>query len=100
MIVDDKYVIVGLPAEVGEKQPTRRGFKIPSETLSKILDEVLERYRDAKNSIGYDEFLREVIEKYEATHPGISIETIANYLKLPAKEIQRINESTIDSEQV
>jgi len=90
MIIDNRCTIIGLPAEAGEKQPTRKGFKIPSETLSKILDETIERYWNNENSVEYDEYLREIIEKYEAMHPGISIEAISNYLNLSPDEIRRI----------
>ena len=83
MIIDNQCTIIGLPAKAGEKQPTRKGFKIPSEALSKILDETIEKYWRSEKSMSYDEFLREIIEKYETMHPGISIEAISNYLNIP-----------------
>ncbi len=88
MIVDSKLVIVGVPEAVGEVEPTKKGFRIPSEGLARILKD---HYSGCWNhNIAYDEYLKEVLEQ-----TGGSVELLAKELEIDVVEISGILKKTL-----
>lgn len=80
MIVDDRIVIVGVPEAVGEVEPTKKGFRIPSKGLGRILkDHYLNCWN---NNVTYSEYLKEVLEQ-----TGGSVEILAKELEIDGEEI-------------
>ncbi len=83
MIVDSKLVIVGVPEAVGEVEPTKKGFRIPSEGLARILKD---HYFSCWNhNMAYEEYLKEVLEQ-----TGGSVELLAKELEIDVAEISGI----------
>jgi hypothetical protein len=83
IVVDDRLVVIGLPESTGEKEATRKGYKIPSEGLASILKEYF--YRCWEKNMSYEEYLREVIKQ-----TGASLKTLAQELQIDEKELERI----------
>lgn len=65
MVVDDRVVVMGLPESTGEKEATRKGYRIPSEGLAAILKEHF--YSCWDKNITFENYLKEVIKQTGAT---------------------------------
>jgi hypothetical protein len=83
IVLDDRLVVIGLPESTGEKEATRKGYRIPSEGLSAVLKEYF--YRCWEKATSYDEYLREVIKQ-----TGASLKTLAQELQIDEKELERL----------
>lgn len=81
--VDDRLVVIGMPESTGEKEATRKGYRIPSEGLTSILKEYFNRCWEG--GMGYEEYLRDVIKQTGAT-PKL----LAQELHIDEDEIQKI----------
>jgi hypothetical protein len=89
MVVDGETVVIGLPEETGEEQPTRKGFSIRSESLARILREEFNKLWLSEKAVAYEDFLRESIDHLRETNPGISSELVAKHLDVDHDEISR-----------
>lgn len=88
MIVDSKLVIVGVPDSVGEVEPTKKGFRIPSEGLARILKD---HYSGCWNhNMAYGGYLKEVLEQ-----TGGSVELLAKELEIDVAEISGVLKKTL-----
>ena len=65
-IVDERIVVLGIPESTGEKEATKKGYKIPSEGLAMILKNY---FNTCEKQTSLKEYLREIIEQTGAT-PG------------------------------
>jgi hypothetical protein len=65
-VVDERMVVLGIPESAGEKEATKKGYRIPSEGLAIILKD---SFNSCEKQTGMKEYLREVIEHTGAT-PG------------------------------
>lgn len=83
MVVDDRLVILGIPEEKGEKEPTKKGYKVPSEGLARILSEHF--YTCWEHNITYKEYLTEVVKQTNAS-PSI----LAKELGVSREEVKKI----------
>lgn len=81
MVVDESVVVMGIPESTGEKEATRKGYRIPSEGLAAILKEHF--YSCWDKNITFENYLKEVIKQTGATP------------KLLARELQ-INEGELE----
>ncbi|NWF75973.1 MAG: hypothetical protein HXY53_05280 [Nitrospirae bacterium] len=79
IIVDDKIVVIGIPESTGEKEATRKGFRIPSEGLAGILKDHF--YRCWEASMPYETFLKEIIHQ-----TGLTPKLIGKELKIDELE--------------
>jgi hypothetical protein len=69
--VDDRVVVIGIPESKGEKEATKKGYRIPSEGLAIVL----KNYFDTcENKLGFTEYLKEVISQTGATPKHIARE--------------------------
>jgi hypothetical protein len=87
MVVDDELIIVGVPEAVGEKEPTRKGYSIPSRGMSRILREHF--YNCWEHNIDYRTYLREVVSQ-----TGGDPALLARELKIDEEEIRSVATST------
>ncbi len=85
IVVDNNLSVIGLPESIGEKEATRKGYRIPSEGLAAILKEYF--YRCWETNLSYDEYLREVIKQ-----TGAPFKTLASELQIDEEEIERIGQ--------
>jgi hypothetical protein len=83
IVVDNRLAVIGLPESIGEKEATRKGYKIPSEGLASVLKEYF--YRCWEKNISYEEYLREVIKQ-----TGASLKTLAQELQIDEEELERL----------
>jgi len=83
MVVDDMSVVFGIPESTGEKEATRKGYRIPSEGLAAILKDHF--YTCWEKSMTYEEYLKEVIKQSGAT-PKL----LARELQIDEKELERL----------
>jgi hypothetical protein len=63
-IIDEKVVVFGIPESTGEKDATKKGYKIPSEDLAMILKNY---YNSCEKQMSLTEYLQEIIEQTGAT---------------------------------
>lgn len=82
-IVDEKIVVLGITENEGEKEPTRKGYKIPSEGLAMVLKNY---FTTCENQSTLKEYLQEVLEQTGATH-----ENLIREFNLDAKDLQNLN---------
>ena len=80
--MDDRVVVIGIPESVGEREATKKGYRIPSEGLAMILKEY---FKQCEKQISYIEYLREVIHQTGAT-PKI----LAHELQIDEGELERL----------
>ena len=84
MCVDDKINLIGVPESVGEKEATKKGYRIPSEGLAFILKNSF--MGCINDSVSFDEFVRETIKQ-----TGAPLKTLARELNIPEAELEKIN---------
>jgi hypothetical protein len=63
-IVDERIVVLGIPESVGEKEATKKGYRIPSEGLALVLKNY---FNTCEKQASLKEYLREVIAQTGAT---------------------------------
>lgn len=80
--VDDRLVVIGIPESIGEKEATKKGYRIPSEGLAMILKE---HFRSCEKQISFVEYLKEVVNQTGATPKHLAQE-----LQIDEKELERI----------
>jgi len=85
IVVDNSLAVIGLPESTGEKEATRKGYRIPSEGLATILKEYF--YRCWEKNMSYDEYLREVIKQ-----TGAPLKTLASELQIDEEELERLSQ--------
>lgn len=82
-VSDDRIVVVGIPESMGEREATKKGYRIPSEGLSEILREHFYNCWDA--SLTYEEYIRETIKQ-----TGTTPKHLARELGIDVEELERI----------
>jgi hypothetical protein len=82
MIVDDCVVIVGIPEAVGEKEATKKGYRIPSEGVAGLFREHFLNCWD--RAVDFEAYLKQVIRESRASAKQLSIE-----LNIPEKDLER-----------
>lgn len=83
IVVDERLVVFGIPESTGEKEATRKGYRIPSEGLASILREFF--YKCWEKDVSYDEYLKEVVKQ-----TGAPSKILARELQIDEGEIERV----------
>ncbi|MDA8387650.1 MAG: hypothetical protein M0Z58_03160 [Nitrospiraceae bacterium] len=81
-LVDDGVTIIGVPEGTGEKEATKKGYKIISEGLNSVLREHFNNCWG--HATPYAEYLREVIRETKATPRQLALE-----LKIDEKDLEK-----------
>lgn len=84
MCVDDKINVIGVPESVGEKEATKKGYRIPSEGLAFIFKNSF--MGCLNDSVTFEEFVRETVKQ-----TGAPLKTLARELNIPEAELEKIN---------
>lgn len=84
IVIDNKLVVIGIPETTGEKEETRKGYRIPSEALSSVLKRHFSECWD--ESITYEEYAQEVIRQ-----TGATIKLLSRELQIDERELDRIS---------
>jgi len=82
IVVDDKVVIIGIPESIGEKEATKKGYRIPSEGLAAILKEHF--YSCWDKNMRYEDYVKEVMKQTGAT-PKL----LAREIQIDEKELEK-----------
>lgn len=82
LIVDNKVVVIGIPESTGEKEATKKGYRIPSEGLATVLRNYVDTCRKQTDFKGY---LKEVIAQTGATAGHIARE-----YRMDEEELKRL----------
>jgi hypothetical protein len=70
-VIDESYVVLGIPEETGEKEATKKGYKIPSNQLAVILKDY---FNSCDKQISMKTYLQEIVEQTGATSEHLSRE--------------------------
>lgn len=90
MLIDDNEVLVGVPERKGKNEPTRKGYAIPSESVSHLFKVQFEGQWAAKEAKSYEQYLSELVEQAKVSNPSISAELIANNLGIEKGDVDVI----------
>jgi hypothetical protein len=83
IVSDHKLVVLGIPDSTGNKEATKKGYRIPSEGLASMLEEnFLNCWEKGKS---YEVYAREVIRE-----TGASPKNLARELHIDEKELERL----------
>ncbi len=83
-IIDERVVVLGIPESTGEKEATKKGYKIPSAELALILKNY---FNSCEKQTTLQEYLREIIAQTGATP-----EHLAREFHLEARDLQQLME--------
>lgn len=83
MIVDQEIVVIGIPESIGEREATKKGYRIVSPGLSSILREHF--YRCWNENPDFSAYLKEVLQQ-----TGTSLTNLAMELGIPVEELTRL----------
>ncbi len=87
MVVDDRVVVIGIPESTGEKEATKKGYRIPSEALASILKEHFSSCWD--KNIRFEEYIQEVIKQ-----TGATAKSLARELQIGEEELEKFTQTT------
>ncbi len=88
MIVDDRAVIIGVPAQDGRSMPTKHGHSIASESIAHVFRERFEKQWHSADAISYTDFLSELVTKARRFNPEVSSDVIAHNLRIAKEDIE------------
>jgi len=86
MAVDESVVVIGIPESIGEKEATKKGYRIPSEGLAAILKEHFHSCWD--KNIRFENYLKEVIKQ-----TGATTKLLARELQIDEEELEKFAKS-------
>ena len=81
IIVDDRFVVIGIPESMGEKEATKKGYRIPSESLAAILKDQF--YRCWEESMTHEKYVEEAIKQ-----TGLTPEQLGRELQIDETELK------------
>jgi hypothetical protein len=82
IIIDEGIVVMGIPESIGEKEATKKGYRIPSEGLAMVLKNY---FNSCEKQTSFQDYLKEVIQQTGATP-----EHIAREFQIDVEELKRI----------
>jgi hypothetical protein len=87
-IFDGTTVVIGLPLVVGEGEPIREGYRIPSEGIAEIFRQQFET--KWKQAVDLGQYLHELLLEAGTANPHLSRRLIANQLGVPESAIAAV----------
>jgi len=83
IIIDDRITVIGIPECVGEKEATRKGYRIPAEGLASILKEHF--YSCWDQSTVFEDYVKEIVKQ-----TGASANMLEKELHIDRKVIEKL----------
>lgn len=80
--IDGKISVIGIPESVGEKEATKKGYRIPSEGLALVLEQY---FRSCEKQTAFKDYLKEVM-----SHSGATPEHLAQEVQIDAGELEKL----------
>ena len=84
IVIDERIVVLGIPENIGEREATKKGFKIPSEGLALVLKNYFSEC-DRQNSLS--EYIHEVTQQ-----TGASLEHLAREFHLDENDLKKFSQ--------
>jgi len=82
LVVDEETIVLGMPGETGEKQPTKKGYTIPSEGLAVLLRD---HFSSCQDRTGLKDYLQEVLKQ-----TGATLDHLAKEFHLDQKDLNQL----------
>ena len=82
IIIDEGIVVMGIPESIGEKEATKKGYRIPSEGLAMVMKNY---FNSCEKQTSFQDYLKEVMQQ-----TGASAEHIAREFQIEVEEIRRL----------
>ena len=80
--IDGAIVIMGIPESTGEKQATKKGYRIPSEGLAMVLNNYFE---SCEKQINFSDYVKDVM-----TQTGASVKHLAREYQIDEEGLQKL----------
>jgi hypothetical protein len=90
MIIDAKTVVLGLSGKTGEQDPTRTGYRIPSEGLANVLKTDFITLWESAEATDYEEYVRHLLLRIKKANSSVSIKLLSDQLDLDVEETSRL----------
>jgi len=91
MVVDGRFVLIGIPEKVGESEPTKKGYRIPSIGIAAIIKEHFEPCINGRITSTYEEYVKEILEEMKKIRTELDFEPVSRELQIPVEELKRID---------
>ena len=88
--IDGKVVLVGVPERSGRNEPTRKGYTISSESVSRLFTREFEDQWGAEAAKTYEGYLKELIASARSANPSASPELIAGNLGVGTPDVEAV----------
>ncbi|MDO8282108.1 MAG: hypothetical protein Q7U10_05710 [Thermodesulfovibrionia bacterium] len=82
IIVDGKTSVIGIPESTGEKEATKKGYRIPSEGLASVLEHY---FNSCEKQLSFIDYLKEVM-----SYTGATLEHLAHEIQIDAEELKKL----------
>jgi hypothetical protein len=88
MCIDSKTVIIGVPERQGRDEPTRKGYTVQSESVSRLFMREFEELWESPQSKSYDQYLRELVGQTRTGNSTASPGLIASQIGVSPEEVE------------
>ena len=82
--IDGAIVVMGIPESTGEKQATKKGYRIPSEGLAMVLNNY---FKSCEKQINFSDYVKDVM-----TQTGASVKHLAREYQIDEDGLKKIIE--------
>ncbi|MDE1857903.1 MAG: hypothetical protein KGI26_02385 [Thaumarchaeota archaeon] len=86
--IDSKVVLVGIPERSGRNEPTRKGYTITSESVSRLFTRDFEEQWAAPGARTYQDYLMELVGQARVSNTSASPELIAGNLGIGKEDVE------------
>jgi hypothetical protein len=83
IILDDQFVVIGIPESTGKKEATKKGYRIPSEGLAEILKDHF--YKCWEESMPFEQYVKDQINL-----TGLTPKRLGREIQVDETEIARL----------
>jgi hypothetical protein len=82
IIIDEGIVVMGIPESIGEREATKKGYRIPSEGLAMVMKNY---FNSCEKQTSFKDYLKEVMQQTGATP-----EHIAREFQIDEEELKQL----------
>jgi phosphatidylserine/phosphatidylglycerophosphate/cardiolipin synthase-like enzyme len=86
--LDGKVVLIGVPERSGRNEPTRKGYTISSESVSRLFTREFEDNWNAAEAKSYADYLKELVRQARGSNPNASPELMANNFGVGTDDVE------------
>jgi phosphatidylserine/phosphatidylglycerophosphate/cardiolipin synthase-like enzyme len=89
MCVDGRVVLIGVPDRSGRNEPTRKGYTISSESVSRLFIREFDEQWGAEEAKIYEDYLKELVGQARRSNPSASPELIAGNIGVGTEDVEQ-----------